>query len=76
MLSNPAEGPFIGAFPIGSATLIDVMLIANQRWGFSGNTFLFALWGFWWIVLGISYLTTFEMIYVLFVLCVELQMGV
>ncbi|TFK44680.1 voltage-dependent anion channel [Crucibulum laeve] len=63
MLLNPSEGLFVGAFPIGAASLIDMALIINQNWGFKRKGFIFTLWGFWWIDLGISFITAFGMIY-------------
>ncbi|KAH7923732.1 hypothetical protein BV22DRAFT_1014841 [Leucogyrophana mollusca] len=49
MLQHPAQSLFIGAFPMGAATLINIALVANQEWGFGGTRFLYTLWGFWMI---------------------------
>uniref|UniRef100_A0A8H7Y4R1 Uncharacterized protein n=1 Tax=Psilocybe cubensis TaxID=181762 RepID=A0A8H7Y4R1_PSICU len=53
MLYDPGEGLFVGAFPIGSASLIDLAVILNQRWRFGGTAFLYTLWGFWWLMLNV-----------------------
>ncbi|KAF4620542.1 hypothetical protein D9613_000668 [Agrocybe pediades] len=65
MLYDPGEGLFVGAFPIGSANLIDMGVILNQRWHFGGHGFLYTMWAFWWFILGVSYFTAFGMLYVL-----------
>jgi len=65
MLYDPGEGLFVGAFPIGSASLMDMGIIVNQRWHFGGNGFLYTMWGFWWLILAVSYGTAFGMLYVL-----------
>lgn len=65
MLYDPGEGLFVGAFPIGSATLIDASLILNQRWRFGGSGFLYSLWAFWWLILGVAYWSAFGMLYIL-----------
>ncbi|KAF6760330.1 voltage-dependent anion channel [Ephemerocybe angulata] len=65
MLFDPGEALFIGAFPIGTANLIDSALIMNQTYHFGGKGFMYSLWAFWWFDLGVSYLTAFEMIYVM-----------
>lgn len=65
MIFNTNESLFLGAFPIGSATLIDSALILNQTYHFAGNGFIYALWAFWWADLLLSFTTAFGMIYVM-----------
>lgn len=68
MLYEPEEGLFVGAFPIGSATLLNVALTINQRWNIGGNGLMYAIWGMWWMILAVAYMTAFGMLYVLCVL--------
>ncbi|RDB16951.1 Sulfite efflux pump SSU1 [Hypsizygus marmoreus] len=63
MLSHPAQSLFVGAFPMGAATLINSALTANQSWGFSGTGFLYTLWAFWWLDLWLSFFCAFGMLY-------------
>ncbi|KAF7327475.1 hypothetical protein MKEN_00325900 [Mycena kentingensis (nom. inval.)] len=50
MLRHPTQSMFIGGFPMGAATLINIALVAHQSYGFSPRSgFLYALWGFWWL---------------------------
>lgn len=66
MLLDPSEALFLGAVPVGVATLIDGALIMNQTYSFGGRGFTYSLWGFWWFALALSYLTAFGMIYILY----------
>ncbi|KAG5637040.1 hypothetical protein H0H81_006035 [Sphagnurus paluster] len=63
MLSHPAQSLFVGAFPMGAATLINSALTANQQWSFSGTGFLYALWAFWWLDMLISFTCAFGMLF-------------
>ncbi|KAJ6468415.1 voltage-dependent anion channel [Mycena sanguinolenta] len=65
MLQHPTQSLFIGAFPMGAATLINTALTINQTYAFSGPGFLFALWAFWWLDCAVSLLTAVGMILVM-----------
>ncbi|EGO25854.1 hypothetical protein SERLADRAFT_466566 [Serpula lacrymans var. lacrymans S7.9] len=67
MLRHPAQSLFIGAFPMGAATLINVALVANQEWGFAGTGFLYTLWGLWWLDSVISFAVAFGMVYTMMI---------
>ncbi|KAG1752929.1 voltage-dependent anion channel [Suillus lakei] len=49
MIRHPTQGPLMGAFPAGAATLINIALIAHQEWNFGGTRFLYTLWGCWMV---------------------------
>ncbi|KAG0704523.1 voltage-dependent anion channel-domain-containing protein [Suillus ampliporus] len=49
MIRHPAQSLFIGAFPMGAATLINIALVAHHEWNFGGISFLYTLWGFWMV---------------------------
>ncbi|KDQ57617.1 hypothetical protein JAAARDRAFT_130281, partial [Jaapia argillacea MUCL 33604] len=49
MLRHPAQSMFMGALPMGAATLINAALITYQEWGWGDKHYLYAIWGFWWI---------------------------
>ncbi|KAJ6630992.1 voltage-dependent anion channel [Mycena sp. CBHHK59/15] len=65
MLGHSTQSLFIGAFPMGAATLINIALVANQSYSFAGPGFLYTLWAFWWLDTAISLLTAFGMISVM-----------
>lgn len=65
MISHPAQSLFVGAFPMGAATLINSALSANQAWSFAGSGFLYILWAFWWLDLILSFVCAFGMLYVM-----------
>ncbi|KAJ6617489.1 voltage-dependent anion channel [Mycena sp. CBHHK59/15] len=47
MLGHSTQSLFIGTFPMGAATLINIALVANQSYSFAGPGFLYTLWAFW-----------------------------
>ncbi|KAF7375190.1 Sulfite efflux pump SSU1 [Mycena sanguinolenta] len=65
MLQHPTQSLFIGAFPMGAATLINTALTINQTYHFSGPGFVYALWVFWWLDCAVSLLTAVGMILVM-----------
>lgn len=65
MLRHPTQSLFIGAFPMGAATLINIALVTHQSYSFGGPGFLYALWAFWWLDSAVSLLTAVGMIYVM-----------
>ncbi|EKM54267.1 uncharacterized protein PHACADRAFT_258005 [Phanerochaete carnosa HHB-10118-sp] len=70
MMSHPAQSLFIGCFPMGAATLINSGLNIHNDWHSGGtgtNSFLWALWGFWWLDSICSYVIAFGMIYAMMV---------
>ncbi|KAJ7914940.1 voltage-dependent anion channel-domain-containing protein [Mycena leptocephala] len=54
---------FIGAFPMGAATLINIALTINQTYSFAGPGFLYTLWAFWWLDCAVSLFTAVGMIF-------------
>ncbi|KAF7330300.1 Sulfite efflux pump SSU1 [Mycena venus] len=65
MLQHPTQSLFIGAFPMGAATLINLSLTMNQKYSFGGPGFLYTLWAFWWLDCAISLFTAVGMIFVM-----------
>ncbi|KAJ7671597.1 voltage-dependent anion channel [Mycena polygramma] len=65
MLQHPTQSLFIGAFPMGAATLINVALTINQSYSFAGPGFVYALWAFWWLDCAVSLFTAVGMIFVM-----------
>jgi tellurite resistance protein TehA-like permease len=51
VMTRNSASLFLGAYPMGLTTLIDVgvgLLYDDYGWG--GKGFLYTLWGFWWVV--------------------------
>ncbi|KAG1751518.1 voltage-dependent anion channel [Suillus paluster] len=67
MIRHPTQGLFMGAFPMGAATLINIALVAHQEWNFGGIGFLYTLWGCWWLDSIVSYLIAFGMLHAMIV---------
>ncbi|KAG2362260.1 hypothetical protein BDR07DRAFT_1376621 [Suillus spraguei] len=67
MIRHPSQGPLMGTFPAGAATLINMAVVAQQEWNFGGTGFLYSLWGFWWLDSIASYLVAFGMLHAMMV---------
>jgi tellurite resistance protein TehA-like permease len=69
MLHHPVQSLYLGCFPMGADTLITVgIIVVSQYWGFGGNTFVYVLWGFWWLDGILSFLCCFGLVYVMYAL--------
>ncbi|KAJ7827543.1 voltage-dependent anion channel-domain-containing protein [Mycena olivaceomarginata] len=65
MLQHPTQSLFIGALPMGAATLINTALTINQHYSFAGPGFLYTLWAFWWLDCAVSVFIAVGMIFVM-----------
>lgn len=72
-LNHPVSSLYIGCFPMGVATLINVAVdVINTRYGFGGKVFLYFIWAVWWIDVLVSVLCCWGMVHVMFVeLCLS-----
>ena len=66
MLRHPVQSLFIGCYPMGFATLINigVGLIYEQE-GYGGRGFLYFLWACWWFDVIISFLCAFAVVHLM-----------
>lgn len=69
MLQHPTQSLFIGALPMGAATLINAALNINQHYSFAGPGFLYTLWAFWWLDCAVSVFIAVGMIFVMYACC-------
>ncbi|KAF6761300.1 sulphite efflux pump protein [Ephemerocybe angulata] len=54
---NPVTSLFLGTFPMGITTLINVSVeVINRYFGVGGKDFLYFIWSIWWIDVFISVL--------------------
>ncbi|KAL7950073.1 voltage-dependent anion channel domain-containing protein [Trichoderma barbatum] len=58
MISHPAQSLFLGCFPMGFATIINMMIFACSHWG---PWLIYLAWAFWWIDVLISMATCISM---------------
>ncbi|OBZ68275.1 Sulfite efflux pump SSU1 [Grifola frondosa] len=66
MIQHPVQSLYLGTYPMGATTLINIAVgLIYQQYGFGGKAFLYALWGFWWLDVAISFLCAFEMVHVM-----------
>ncbi|KAF7292763.1 hypothetical protein MIND_01174800 [Mycena indigotica] len=67
MLRHPIQSLFISAMPMAGCSLINIALVAHQKYGFSNHSraFLYALWAFWWLDVVISVVIAFGMLHVM-----------
>ena len=67
MIHHPVQSLYIGCYPMGAATLINVgFALLNTDWGWGGKGFLYALWGFWWADVIVSLLCAFPFVHVMY----------
>ncbi|KAF7330296.1 Sulfite efflux pump SSU1 [Mycena venus] len=66
MLRDPTQSLFIGTFPMGASTLINVAVTINQDYSFGGSGFLYTLWVFWWLDCALSMFIAVGMIFVMY----------
>ncbi|KAF8234074.1 C4-dicarboxylate transporter/malic acid transport protein [Tricholoma matsutake] len=65
-LNHPVSSLYIGCFPMGVATLINVAVdVINTRYGFGGKVFLYFIWAVWWIDVLVSVLCCWGMVHVM-----------
>ncbi|KAL6807883.1 voltage-dependent anion channel domain-containing protein [Trichoderma sp. SZMC 28013] len=58
MISHPAQSLFLGCFPMGFATIINMMIFACSQWG---PWLIYLAWAFWWIDVLVSMATCISM---------------
>jgi tellurite resistance protein TehA-like permease len=73
-LQHPAASLYIGCFPMGISTLINVAVdVINVRYNFGGKGFLYFIWTVWWIVVVISVLCCWGIVHIMSVDLCSLQ---
>ncbi|GFP53438.1 sulfite efflux pump SSU1 [Trichoderma asperellum] len=58
MISHPAQSLFLGCFPMGFATIINMMIFSCAQWG---PWLVYLAWAFWWIDVLVSFATAISM---------------
>ncbi|KAH9895128.1 voltage-dependent anion channel-domain-containing protein [Cubamyces lactineus] len=66
MIHHPIQSLFIGAYPMGLSTLINIAVgFLYERKGFGGQGFLYAMWGLWWFDVVLSVACAFELVHIM-----------
>jgi tellurite resistance protein TehA-like permease len=66
MIRDPVQSLYIGTFPMGATTLINIASAdLFQAYGFGGKPFIYTVWACWWINVAISFTCCFGMIHVM-----------
>ncbi|KAI0066104.1 hypothetical protein BV25DRAFT_1879139 [Artomyces pyxidatus] len=66
MINHPVQSLYLGCFPMGAATLINVSVtLFYSEYGFGGSAFLYTLWGFWWLDVAVSALCCWGLVHVM-----------
>ncbi|KAI0675138.1 voltage-dependent anion channel [Trametes maxima] len=66
MIHHPTQSLYVGAYPMGAATLISIAVgFIYEKYGFGGKPFLLAMWGFWWADVGLSFACAFEIVHIM-----------
>ncbi|OAQ63154.1 C4-dicarboxylate transporter/malic acid transport protein [Pochonia chlamydosporia 170] len=58
MISHPGQSLFLGCFPMGFATIINMMIFCCKQWG---DWLVYLAWAFWWIDVLLSMATAITM---------------
>ncbi|EIM81137.1 uncharacterized protein STEHIDRAFT_66796 [Stereum hirsutum FP-91666 SS1] len=68
MLRHPSQSLFLGCYPMGATTLINVSAgLFYKEYGFGGTGFLYGLWGLWWLDVAISVLCCWGLVHIMVV---------
>ncbi|GJE94970.1 sulfite efflux pump SSU1 [Phanerochaete sordida] len=66
MIRHPVQSLYIGTFPMGATTLINIGVgEIYQQYGFGHRGFLYALWAFWWADIVLSLVCVFAVVHVM-----------
>ncbi|KAG1777736.1 voltage-dependent anion channel [Suillus placidus] len=69
MIRHPVQSLYIGTFPMGATTLINIASSdIFQTYGFGGKRFIYTVWACWWINVAISMTCCFGMMHVMITL--------
>ena len=66
MLRHPSQSLFLGCYPMGAATLINVGVgLFYEEYGLGGTRFLYVLWGLWWLDVAVSVLCCWGLVHMM-----------
>ncbi|OAX42523.1 hypothetical protein K503DRAFT_733445 [Rhizopogon vinicolor AM-OR11-026] len=66
MIRHPVQSLYIGTFPMGATTLINIASAdIFETYGFGGKPFIYTVWACWWINVAISFTCCFGMMHIM-----------
>ncbi|KAI8972220.1 voltage-dependent anion channel [Trametes punicea] len=66
MIHHPVQSLFIGTYPMGAATLLNIAVgFFYEKYGFGGKGFLYTMWGLWWLDVILSIGCAFELVHIM-----------
>lgn len=66
MIRHPVQSLYIGTYPMGAATLINVAVgLIYEQYGFGHKAFLYFLWAMWWLDVVLSFLCAFLLVHIM-----------
>jgi tellurite resistance protein TehA-like permease len=66
MIHHPIQSLYLGTFPMGATTLINVAVsVIYEEYGFGGTGFLYAMWSLWWLDVAISIVCCWVMVHIM-----------
>ena len=66
LIHHPTQSLFLGTYPMGAATLINVAVgVIYSEDGFGGRPFLYTLWAFWWVNVALSAMSAYGVVHIM-----------
>lgn len=66
MIHHPTQSLFLGTYPMGASTLINIAVsLIYQDNRFGGKPFLYAMWALWWLDVALSVLCAFALVHIM-----------
>ncbi|KZT10620.1 uncharacterized protein LAESUDRAFT_671957 [Laetiporus sulphureus 93-53] len=67
MLRHPVQSLFLGTYPMGLATILNVAAaLVSVEYRFGGNAFLYFVWACWWFDVVLSFTCAFPLMHIMF----------
>ncbi|KAH8083777.1 voltage-dependent anion channel [Cristinia sonorae] len=64
MLRHPVQSLYLGCYPMGATTLINVgVVLLDSEWHWGGKKFIYILWALWWVDVAISVVCAFPLVH-------------
>ena len=72
MIRHPMQSLYIGCYPMGAATLINIGVdLIYREYNFGGRKFLYFLWACWWVDVVISLVCAFTAVHIMYVIAIR-----
>jgi len=66
MMHHPVESLYLGCYPMGATTLINIAVnLVFREYGFGGKGLLYAMWSMWWLDVATSLMCCWILVHVM-----------